>query len=225
MLQQILFADYHGAGIGARTSLGTAYDDGTGPGTVVLTTTAAVPAGALICVLVCVGGSETSIGTLADSSLNSYVNAKNASSVVAAIFYVKNATAMASGHSITYTIVTPGNAVAMSAFYVTGINTSAPLDTAVGATAFGVSSAATITSGTPAVAGELFVAMLTTGTAVTITQDTTHGWASPPNESDVPSSLKVAGGTQVNAGTGTKIYSPSISTSGWSATVVGFKPA
>jgi hypothetical protein len=190
-----------------------------------------VPAGSLIVVTVIENNTTGTIGTINDTSDNIYTkitdlspNAANANGR-AAMFYCKNCQPLVSGNLITYNKITTGVSVMIDSFYATGVDTAAPLDTAVTATSSASSSTPTVTSGTPSVAGELFVAAVFRKGSTTFTQDTTHGWAAPPNPAS-SSTHGSAGGSQVNAGTGTKIYSPTLGTSLVNCQIVaGFKAA
>lgn len=170
------------------------------------------------------GGSVTD-GTNTYSLIIQLGNNNNVSgSGFGSVFYSPNISAI-SGATLTYH-ATLGNAnCGVSAAYATGL-AAAPLDTAVNASNFGNSVSPTVTSGTPTVSGELFVGWVSSnGAPETFTQDTGHGWAFPLN--DVHATNNVGGGgNQVNSGTGTKIYSPTISVGRqWADFTVGFVPA
>lgn len=182
-----------------------------------------VPAGALIVVIVGNNSSSTA-GTMTDSASNTYLAATTTNNgvVAGAIFYATNVAALSS-QSITYT--PPGAAsCALSAFYVTGELTSgSPLDlvtTPVSGTTI------SLTSGTPAVAGELFVgATVLNGVGLTYTQ--ASGFATPPVAASTFSSDLLAGGNLINAGTGAVTYAPTFGGSVITAVglLVSFKPA
>jgi len=209
------------------TNIGT--NSNTSGATVTLTGVT-VPAGAMIFVVTDEYISSVG-GTLADT-VNTYTagtaiaNENNAGYGFGKYFYVLNCVALNNG-TITYTKSTSGDTALISAFYVTGIATSSALDTAVTSTAYG-SGTISLTSGTPAVAGELFVAFATSYDAYKnwFTQDTTHGWATPPTAVN-STSHHIDGGTQVNTGTGTKIFAPSGSdvNTHYAAWILGFEPA
>jgi cellulose 1,4-beta-cellobiosidase len=195
------------------TNIGTNYNSsGT---TLAISSSVNVPAGAMIFVAVA-EFSASSIGSLSDGSntytsgsLSLYNNGK------AMYFYVLNATAR-SNITLTYTKNSSANHASMSAFYATNIATSAALDTAVTVTRDTYSSATnplfTSTSGTPAVAGELFVAVLEAiklaGNGSDISLDTSHGWSAPLTAVTSDIYDIIIGGTQVNSGTGTEIFAP-----------------
>lgn len=192
-----------------------------------------VPAGALICLAVqeewTSGSSPADVGTLADTAGNTYVKIGSTATITSgwkgALFYVKNCAALVSGNTITYTLKSANNAVSMSVLYATGIDTTAPLDTAVTTQHTGSGSGGTTTSGTPAVSGELFVtAFFNQKSGYTI--DSGNGWATPFTYTRNGNGDGVGGGNQVNNGTGTQTFAPTTgSTDTWNTTIVGFKPA
>jgi hypothetical protein len=203
----------------AVTNIGT--NNSAGVSTVTLAGVT-VPAGSLIIVEV-IDASSTIGGSVSDG-VNTYtasggVFLNNVSTNgFMRTWFAPNASLSAG--TITYTLQAT-TAASISAIYSSNIITSSPLDSAVTATAFGSSTTPTVTSGTPASTGELFVAGIGEGGS-TFTQDSGHGWTSPPN---VDSNNNVAGGKQVNAGTGTKIFAPTLGASTtWAVNVLGFKP-
>jgi hypothetical protein len=58
------------------------------------------------------------------------------------------------------------------------------------------------------------------------TQDSGHGWATPPNAATSSGpSVSVAGGNQVNSGVGTLTFAPTLNVAvAWAAFIVGFRP-
>lgn len=198
-----------------------------------------VPAASLIVLLVT---DNTTTGSASDTAGNTYQVGPSKQVTYngyAQIFFVYNSLALSSGNSITYTATSI--AWSMSAFYATGIQTSSnPLDTSVTASLNNYGALNTLTSGTPSVAGELFVAMLGSKSAATtagpypwFVQDTADGWGGPPPTSvyDATSGgplTAVDGGYQINSGTGTKAFTPGgngSSTYDYASIIVGFKPA
>lgn len=189
-----------------------------GTTTVITVPAGGVPAGSLIVVTVQEDNTTGTIGTITDTAGNTYTkitdlspNAANANGRCA-MFYVKDCLALVNGNSITYTKTTSGRLVDLAAFYATGVDTVAPLDTAVTATSSASSSAPTVTSGTPAVSGELFVGNAFWKGNATYTQDSGHGWSGQPDPVN-NATMGMDGGSQVNAGVGTIIFSPTISVS------------
>ncbi len=226
--QQVLFGLSASAVTPVPTSIGT--NTGSAGATVAVTVPGGgVPAGVLIGVLV-TEFNVTAGGTLADTAGNTYSTAQNGISVNGNgrgyFFFVLNATALNSGNTITYTKATSGNTASITAFYSTGIATSSALDGTVTATATGNSASPTVTSGSAAQSGELFVgALWYTQTGGAFTQDTGHGWAIPPNAATT-TNCQAAGGSQVNAGTGTKIFNPTVAAgSDYAIGTYGFKHA
>ena len=164
--------------------------------------------------------------TVAYAGIAQYLNQLNC------VYYAIISNALVSGNTIKYTGQSSSGDYAMSAFYATGIASSSPLDTAVTATTSVASGTtiASLTSGTPAVSGELFVALCLSGTS-TYTQSS-GGWATPPvavynGDSNIYNSgvYGVYGGTLINAGTGTKIFSPTTGVTFGLDIILGFKPS
>lgn len=196
-----------------------------------------VPAGALIVVATEEFGSfDPGSSAVTDSKGNTYTQVANGTAnnvsagnrLLTSLWYAKNITALVNGNTIKFTLAQTGDAAAMSAFYATGIQTASPLDTAVTATAFGASAAPSVTSGTPGQAGELFVAFVGgPGNSGTYTQDSGNGWATPFDDSKsgtLSTDSRVSGGNQVNSGTGTLTFAPTLgASSAWWAAIIGFK--
>lgn len=211
----------------AVTSIGTASAT-VGNNATITVGAGGVPAGCLIYIAGHDGASAAADSTVADTAGNTYVkidrqnlnNVANARNVIC--HYVKNAAALVNTNTIVFT-PGAGGVNSASALYATGIDTTAPLDTAVTAKAGGSSTTPSVTSGTPGVSGELFVAALAWASG-TLTDDAT--WAHPPDANTTQAAAMISGGDQVNAGTGTKTYAPSSSMSGiWGTIVAGFKEA
>lgn len=118
--------------LGTPTSIGTRRV-GAGTTTVVLTTTASVPAGAMIFVLAATPNGDTvAISSCADSVGNTYTAGTSytpGGSTDGRIrpFWVPNATALGSGGTITVTCSGTGEVKYLSACYVTGADTTTPL--------------------------------------------------------------------------------------------------
>jgi hypothetical protein len=221
------------------TNIGTGFSNATATTAAITVPAGGIPAGALIVVAVTENATIAAGGSIADSSgTNSYsqiTSAANATQGFGAIWYAANVAALVSGNTITYTRASSLLDCSISAFYATGILTTSPVDTGVTASAGPASSSSpSITSGIPAVSGELFVAMVSNNSVVsnvnvTFTQDTTHGWAVPFTESIATGASSYAmldGGNQVNAGSSAKIFNPTLSgAKSVAIMVVGFKPA
>lgn len=187
-----------------------------------------VPAGALL--ICCIADASPSL--LGGGSISDTINTYTAVTAVAnngsilngfgQLFYAENVTALTSANTITYTKAVTGNRATIDALYATGIVSSGSLDTAVTATTTGSSTTPSVTSGTPALAGELFLAFATVNVASAYTQDTGHSWATPPTASNAQ--ISIGGGTQVNAGSSPITFAPTWGTTGaWAAFVYGFK--
>ena len=200
---------------------------GNGSNTTVVLSGVTVPAGAIIVVAVTEASGDALLGSVSDSAGNSYslitsADAGGSSFYESGIFYSTTGNAL-SGGSLTYTKHNGVANTAISAVYVTGAKASSPLDTAVTQRATGSSSAPSVTSGTPTSQGELFIATVGWPNA-TLTQDSGHGWASPPAQGS--STANVAGGNQINSTAAALTFSPALgSAQSWAAFVIGFKPA
>lgn len=208
------------------TTLG--FNDNTS-GTTVALTGVNVPAGSLLVIEVFEfpASSNSTPGTVSDgvntyTLLTSVLVGGSSANGPLAMFYAPNAS-LSSG-TITYTKhQSSALFTSISAFYAAGMALTSPVDGAVTVTGSGTSNSPSTTSGTPGVSGELFVsAFEVNGTSPTFTQDSGNGWAAPFTED--PTGI-MAGGSQVNAGTGTKTYHPTTSgTSMVTGTIIaGFK--
>jgi hypothetical protein len=220
------------------TNWGQANNSSTGVSTLAVGS-GATPAGALILLFAEEGNTNgtTNIGGSASDGTNTYTSGTgqylgggSGPKAFGRYHYSANA---ASVSSATYHLAGTDRFVNVSAFYATGILTSSPLDAAVTVTKTGTSDSSnplfSFVSGTPGTAGELFVALMAAspGTGSDwFTQDTTDGWATHPSIIRNGQANALYGGTQVNAGTGTKAWSPgNSSTVTYAAWIIGFKPA
>jgi len=238
LFQKIMVGGGHRPNPIIVTNIGTASNTS---GATVTLTGVTVPAGALIFVVAVeyIGGTNTTGGSISDATNGSYTagtalpNGDNPSYVqyrgFGRYYYFPNSGAL-SGATITYTKNSNNAQAAISAFYATGILATSPLDTAVTASNSDSPSTNplfTLTSGTPSVAGELMVAVVTTDATGWFVQDTGHGWAVPPISVYTGGTGEINGGTQVNTGTGTKSFSPGNNSGqarNYAAWVLGFKP-
>lgn len=210
------------------TNIGTKVGAGGGGGastTVVTVGVGGVPAGANIYVgkvEVNSGGPGFFTGSCSDSKGNSYANKISVQDISqwseGATFQARNVTALVNGDTITYSKGNPASYTAMSAFYVTGMVTASdPYDSATAAT--GTNQGGATVSGTPSVAGELFIAVTgfwdDANSSAGYSLDTSNGWAAPPtfvqDNTGGGDFQGVGGGTQVNSGTGTKTTHPTFS--------------
>lgn len=205
------------------TTLGTVADStGTGATLALAVPGGGCPAGALIFVGVAEGNAATFAAgcTIVDDAGNTYTSIAGATcsgvSDFGQIFYAKNVAALTAAQNITVTKQNSGDRLWISALYATGVDTVAPLDTAVTTTATpGSTTTPSVTSGTPVQSGELFVGFIAQQQNTQLfAQDTVNGWAAPPDmigftAVNLGSAFAcIAGGNQVNAGTGTKTFAP-----------------
>lgn len=193
-----------------------------------------VPGASLLCAGTSNRVNNAGYGTIADTPGNAYTQvtgdalAASQANGRGQLTYKENCTALTSGNTITYTPPANG-ANCISAFYATGVATTGSLDTAVTAKATGTSTSPTVTSGTPTVAGELFVGLLCGfGNSGTFTQ-ATPTWATPFNEGTsgtASGNARVNGANQVNSAKSTLTYNPGTSVSTQYVDIIaGFKPA
>ena len=233
--------------IGTPVSIGTTADKTSGT-TTVLTTSAAVPAGALICVCYAVDGDGTlsgdarQIDSVADSSGNTYEQGRgensggNASTVAAGIYYAKNAAALASGSTITldWFGTSAPTAKAISAFYCEGIDTTAPLDVVGGAVlAAGSTTPSVSTDATTTQADVITIGIVATEgpSGDSFTQDASPAYGNVPvrvgtSGGGAAGNVTLSGGHFIETATGVKTYNPTLGTSReWVAVIVTFKGA
>lgn len=199
---------------------------------------AGVPAGSLIVVAVTEKSTSGTSGTLADTASNTWNTSQGVNLAALAadgrgtVFFAFNSKKLVSGNTITYTRNLSGASCAMSACYFQGIlQSSNPEDTAARASATGTTGTITVTSGTPANAGDLFVGvLLDSGSSVaggnaTFTQAST--WAIPPNEATTGGSggSRVDGGWKRGSGTSTQTYNPTLSSTAqqWGLLITAFR--
>lgn len=188
-------------------------------GTTVTITGVTVPAGAMIFCFA--SEAQSAIGSFTDT-VNAYTKLgllNGQTNPIAQASYVPVASSL-SGGTITYTRGgSAGDSAAISALYATGLS-GVPLDSAVTAAASGNASAPSLTSGTPSVAGELFIAVHSnSGSSSTADPN----WSAPP-DTDTANNTHVYGGNQINAGFGTKSYNPTGNQTRWNAAIYGFEP-
>ena len=213
---------------GTRQSLGTV---GQTSGATLVLSNVTFPANVLVVVSVVEKSTSAAANYITDPTNGNYnvaVFTSDAANIGISIQYIWNGAAITNS-SLTYTPINSANECEMSAFYVTGQQTSAdPGDYNINGTAV-YSSAGTqspsLASGTPTNAGELFVACIGYSTTGTFTQDTTDGWAAPPTAL-IGSTQSIAGGTLVNSGAGSKTFAPTLGTSSKVAmAIAAFLPA
>lgn len=192
-------------------------------GTVTITVGAGgVPAGAHI--FVCAGDNAvTNDHSVADTAGNTYLSAASTTSatIEGIIFRERTGLALSNGNTIVYTLSTGATTASVNAFYVTGLANVASEASAVAA---GTSTTPSVTSGTPAGGGDLFVGLVASDTTSTFTQDSTNAaWATPPGTVSTTAPV-LGGGNVVNTTNSTRKYAPTLGTSGtWVAMIAGFK--
>lgn len=209
------------------TTIGT--NNGSSGATLAVTVPAGgVSAGSIVVVVAAeLTNTATPAATVADTATNSYSVKATANSASSSgflqLFAAENVSSLSAGNTITYTKNTSGNQTSMSAVYVRNTAAAPAFDGTVTATGFGTSATPSITSGTPAVAGELLIAAAA-DSAVSWTQDTTHGWAAPPDPVTAGNPL-IIGGSQILAGASATIWAPTPAMSvAYQMLVVGIKP-
>jgi formylmethanofuran dehydrogenase subunit C len=137
----------------------------------VITTTAAVPAGAMIFLEIANHNSAAVVpSSVTDSAGNSYtlVSAANSSSVSETLAYALNASALASGQTITITFPSSRNAAA-AAYSVTGIATASAADQQATNTTGSGASPSVGPTGTTTQADELVIGLFGYGNSRTFT--------------------------------------------------------
>lgn len=205
-----------------------------------------VPANSNIYVLVTefeVLGAISTNGTVSDTAGNTYTEltggVNDAEGDRFQIFEVHGASALTVGNTIVYHLTSATNLAAISAFYATGLVTAiSAYDSATkSVVTFNNANPAANQSGTPSIAGELFIAMagwVSNLSSAGYALDTSNGWTKPPptlvegNATAFPGFFYgVAGGLQVNATTAKLTTTPTFSytTNIQGATIViGLKP-
>lgn len=183
-------------------------------------TTPTISAGKLI--VVCVedfgSGGPNACG---DTAGNTYTKL-TLGATFAAIFYAWNSLALSTGNTITITKRDSSNGSVATAFYFTNVQTSSdPHDSAVDAVG-----TTTVTSGTPAASGELFIGIAgALSSPSTFSGDAGHGWSTSPPTISAAFGVGVCAGYQVNTGVSTKIWTPVFDQTANLAGVTGFKHA
>jgi hypothetical protein len=219
------------------TNLGASSNSTTGGSAVALTTGVKVTGGSLIAVLTGEGNNQTlsTDGSLSDSIGNTYAkisaiqNGGTTGTGWGTLWYAKNAIALPSGSTITYTKQTTASVAAITVLSITCTDPAAPLDTGVTVTASALSSTPSVASGTPVQANEIFIGAMTwqDTTAASCATDSGHGFSTPFVQSKTGAAAQaegLCGGSKINSGTSTSVFSPSITASNrWGAWIVGFK--
>jgi hypothetical protein len=213
-------------------NIGTNINTGASTATIAVTVPAGgIPAGATIVV----GTGENiaaSNGSCSDSKngggYSVAVSSLRGSGVGTGIlFYKFNSVALVSGDTITYTL-SGLHSAAISACYIAGAaNLVNPLD-ATGSNS-GQNNTPTVTSGTPAKAGDMFLAFVSessVGGLSTFTQDSTNAnWQTPPNSTFSGGVEGLYGGSVINTAATARTYAPTPSaatTPNWAALIASF---
>jgi hypothetical protein len=198
----------------------------TSAGATVTITGVTVPAGALI-VVVAAEVTSAAAGTCADGTNGAYTVATSGAMSTAAgfgtLFYFPNSAALTNA-TITFTKQTTARAASIAAFYVTGILAASPLDAAVTATTAVNSATPTVTSGTPAQAGELIIGACAYSNASARTLTNTGSFNTPfANQTGQPTASVGGGHLNVN-GSGVVTFTPTLAAASDNRTmIVGFK--
>ena len=220
------------------TNIGTLAQQAAGAASLSVTGVA-VPTGSLILLGAAEDSTTVAGGSCADTHNTPYTaitapisNNNLATNGFLQVFYFANATALLSTDSITYTLQVSGVGCAISAYYATGIATVSPLDTAVTATGVGAGAAGSVTSGTPVVAGELFISALSKFKGDDGISSLNGSWVAPftsvgTGSNIAGSAATVGGGNQVNAGLSPITWAPTLTGPAQGANallVAGFMP-
>lgn len=200
---------------------------GAGVGATVTLTGNTIAAGSLIFVFVVETSGAPGSSAVTDTAGNTYT-ALAALTTIGTIngraYYCANCAALSSG-TITYTKASSAHDAGMTALSATNLATSSANDAAVTALANAFGTTASVTSGTPSVAGELFIGVEFCNVDGT-TPTQASGWSSSPGtETGGASTINMFGGNLVNAGTTAQTWAtPMGSGVSWSNAVYGFKP-
>jgi hypothetical protein len=216
-----------GTGIGSISDFGTSNNTAGATLSPAFASTFTVPAGALIVVAV-LEATATTPGTLSDG-VNTYTTGPsqlmNGGAGILQIFYCANCSAVTGG-TLTYTKNTSGHNTSLSAFYVTGIATSSPLDTAFTASTPTTTATITLTSGTPSAQGLFVMAIAGFIGSPQNWSGAPTPWTNPPIATTA-TGAEIMGGSIIYEGTAPLSW-PAISWTGagnGGAIFVGFKSA
>jgi hypothetical protein len=191
------------------------------------TAASGVPLGALIVGIVMDNGNALPGGSIADAGGNSYTlqAGANLNNVQAngfcEIFSAPVTTALTSGQIITYTKPVSGSAARLITGYVTGQDTTTPVDTAATASNFGNSQPVSTPSGTPAQSAPMYVGAAYGPGGGTATQ--AAGFTAINASSAAPTSVS---GYIIGTGTTPQNYNPSWTGSRiWGSVILVINPA
>lgn len=210
-------------GWGPVTNIGIATGSGA---TLTVTPSSAVPAGSLIIIgAQDNGGAAIGSSQIADSAGNSYtliLSTINSPGAMAAWFST-NANGISTSQTITYTKINAINGGCLTTCYVSNAQ-GFKLDSGVTATAIGTSSTPSVTSNLPKDNGEIFFALASEDTvALSLSQDSGHGWSAPPNEASGGSN-DLMGGSKIPTSRAAQTFSPGSTASvAWTAGIFSFQ--
>lgn len=184
-----------------------------------------VPAGSTIVVLVVPTTGSGALGGVIDTQSNTYAQKAiiryDSNVLFAAMYVCQNCAALTPGNTITFSI--SGGASIMSAL---AIRTSQAVSLDLNTTpTSGKSTTPSLTSGTPSVAGEIFVggvAYVTASPTTALVQAV--GWTTPPDFATPNSNQSLGGGWLKNPGTSPQTYTPTLTGSNfWGIMLMSFK--
>lgn len=186
----------------------------------------AVPAGTTIVILGFFNGTSAGSTTASDTKGNSYVlkasqsgnNISTNTFVQALVSETGNALTTSDTITITNATVDATNGMFFDVAYIVGLASGTKLDAAVTATSFGTGTSASITSGTPGVAGEMMIALATNVTTIGATTGNSLNWLNPW----AISNIAIA---QEYYGTSAQTVVQTVASGPWAALILGFKLA
>lgn len=186
-----------------------------------------VPSGALV--FEGIGESAAVLGTVApgDSNSDTFTSyTDNLIGTIDAIGAWAAAGAALTSINCVFGAATTINGLGFAGLYFTGQAASSPEDTAVRASASGLTGTPTVTSGAPTVTGEMMLAHIVWIGTDALVEDSGHGWKTAVSGSAGAGATKVNWSVayQNNAGAGTKVYAPTGPTGNWEALIMGFRP-
>ena len=192
-----------------------------------------IPVGSLVVVCFIERTNTGTSPTITDTSFNTYTSIKHqlfgSSTGYIDILSSNLTTQLTATSTITGAPVTSSNA---SGMLVLSANVGGTVDAAVTNSNSSAGGYVTVTSGTPGQANELFVACAgNSNNAFAMSNDGGNGWAAPftsgGESGSGASDVAGGGGNQVNAGTGTIAFAPTLTGSAQAANallVAGFMP-
>lgn len=217
--------------IGTPVAIGTAQNK-TSETSTVLTTTAAVPAGAAIFVACAADGIFSPNFSVSDGS-NTYdvsIMMLDAADIDICLAFALNVSALSSGSNITVNWGQSNTSKAISAFYVEGLATSSALDQIGSATGSSGTPSVTTAGSTENVAQIVIGVLGTEGSSGdSFTQDAVPAYSTPPTRvgtsgGGAASNITVAGGHIIKTPSVTTVtYNPTCTSRDWAALIATFK--